>query len=91
MENFNRLKNEYEEKIIPCSALAEYFLRTYHQEKKIEYIPGSNSFRILNNNRFNQNELKGLINIQEKIIKNIKKWLEEEIPDFEENYSNFRK
>ncbi len=69
MENFNRLKNEYEEKIIPCSALAEYFLRTYHQEKKIEYIPGSNSFRILNNDRFNQNELKGLINIQEKIIK----------------------
>ena len=69
MENFNRLKNQYEEKIIPCSALAEYFLRTYHQEKKIEYIPGSNSFRILNNDRFNQNELKGLINIQEKIIK----------------------
>jgi len=69
MENFNRLKNEYEEKIIPCSALAEYFLRTYHQEKKIEYIPGSDSFRILNNDRFNQNELKGLINIQEKIIK----------------------
>ncbi|MFC1824945.1 RNA polymerase sigma factor RpoD/SigA [Thermodesulfobacteriota bacterium] len=29
--------------------------------------------------------------IQEKIIKNIKKWLEEEIPDFEENYSNFIK
>ena len=27
--------------------------------------------------------------IQEKMIKNIKKWLEEEIPDFEENYSNF--
>ncbi|MHA1459476.1 MAG: YchF-related putative GTPase [Promethearchaeota archaeon] len=72
MENFNRLKNEYEEKIIPCSALAEFFLRTYHQEKKIEYIPGSDSFRILNNDRFNQNELKGLINIQEKIIKPFK-------------------
>ncbi len=69
MENFNRLKKKYAEKIIPCSALAEYFLRTYHQEKKIEYIPGSDSFRILNNEGFNQNELKGLINIQEKIIK----------------------
>jgi RNA polymerase sigma-32 factor len=29
--------------------------------------------------------------IQEKMIKNIKKFLEEEIPDFEENYSNFIK
>ncbi|MFH0844040.1 MAG: RNA polymerase factor sigma-32 [Pseudomonadota bacterium] len=29
--------------------------------------------------------------IQEKIIKNIKKWLTEEIPNFEEHYSNFIK
>ena len=29
--------------------------------------------------------------IQERIIKNIKKWLTEEIPNFEENYSNFIK
>ena len=29
--------------------------------------------------------------VREKIIKNIKKWLTEEIPNFEENYSNFIK
>ncbi|MGE5842759.1 MAG: RNA polymerase sigma factor RpoD/SigA [Deltaproteobacteria bacterium] len=29
--------------------------------------------------------------IQERIVKNIKKWLTEEIPNFEENYSNFIK
>ena len=29
--------------------------------------------------------------IQEKIIKNIKKWLKEEIPDFEEQYADFLK
>jgi len=29
--------------------------------------------------------------LQEKIIKNIKKWLKEEIPDFEEEYSDFLK
>jgi len=29
--------------------------------------------------------------IQEKIIRNIKKWLKEEIPDFEEQYSDFLK
>ena len=68
MENFTKLKNKYTEKIIPCSALAEYYLKTYHQEKKIEYIPGSDSFRILNHERFNQNELEGLKSIQEKII-----------------------
>jgi len=68
MENFNRLKNNYPEKIIPCSALAEFYLRTYHQEKKIEYIPGSDNFKILDNNGFNQNELEGLKSIQEKII-----------------------
>ena len=68
MKNLNRLKDKYTEKIIPCSALAEHFLRTYHQEKKIEYIPGSDSFRILDVEGFNQNELKGLKNIQEKII-----------------------
>jgi len=68
MENLNRLRNKYTEKIIPCSALAEYFLRTYHQEKKIEYIPGSDSFKILDDERFNQKELEGLKNIQDKII-----------------------
>jgi len=68
MENFTKLKNKYTEKIIPCSALAEYYLKTYHQEKKIEYIPGSDSFRILNHEGFNQNELEGLKSIQEKII-----------------------
>jgi len=68
MENFTKLKKKYTEKIIPCSALAEYYLKTYHQEKKIEYIPGSDSFRILNHEGFNQNELEGLKSIQEKII-----------------------
>ncbi len=29
--------------------------------------------------------------IQERIVKNIKKWLTDEIPNFEENYSNFLK
>jgi ribosome-binding ATPase YchF (GTP1/OBG family) len=68
MENFNGLKNKYAEKIIPCSALAEYYLRTYHQDKKIEYIPGSDNLKILDNEKFKKNELEGLKNIQEKII-----------------------
>jgi len=68
MENFTKLKKKYTEKIIPCSALAEFYLKTYHQEKKIEYIPGSDNFRILDNEGFNKSELEGLKNIQEKII-----------------------
>ena len=69
VENLNKLKKQYKEKIIPCSALAELILRNYHQEKRIEYIAGSDNFRIIDNKRFNQNELEGLTNIQEKIIK----------------------
>jgi len=68
MENYLKLKNKIERKIIPCSALAEYFLRKYHQEKKIEYMPGSDDFKILDENSLNPTELEMLRNIQDKIL-----------------------
>ena len=68
MENYLKLKNKIERKIIPCSALAEYFLRKYHEEKKIEYMPGSDDFKILDENSLNPTELEMLRNIQDKIL-----------------------
>ena len=68
MENYTALKNKIEGEVIPCSALAEFFLRKYQQEKKIEYMPGSNDFKVTNENGLNQNELEMLKNIREKIL-----------------------
>lgn len=68
MENYSKLKNKIERNVIPCSALAEYFLRKYHKEKKIEYVPGSDDFEILNEKSLNQTELEMLRNIREKIL-----------------------
>ncbi|NHJ22657.1 MAG: redox-regulated ATPase YchF [Candidatus Lokiarchaeota archaeon] len=68
MENFRKLKSKIESEIIPCSALAEFYLRKSEQEKKIEYMPGSNSFNILAEESFSQNELDTLKKIQEKIF-----------------------
>jgi ribosome-binding ATPase YchF (GTP1/OBG family) len=68
LENFIKLKKKVEEEVIPCSALAEYFLRNSHQDKKIEYMPGSDDFQILNEKSFNQNELETLRKIRERIL-----------------------
>ncbi|MFX1407517.1 MAG: YchF-related putative GTPase [Promethearchaeota archaeon] len=66
--NLERLKIKYKETIIPCSSLAEYFLRTYQEKGFINYIPGSNDFDILNKENFNQNELEMLDNIKTKLL-----------------------
>jgi len=72
MDNYIKLKNKIERKILPCSALAEFFLRNYHQEKKIEYLPGTDEFSIINEQNLSQKELEMLKNIREKILKPLK-------------------
>jgi hypothetical protein len=67
-ENFNKLKKIYKESIIPCSALAEFILREYHENQKIHYIPGSNNFRIIDVNKLSSNELDLLKKIKVKIL-----------------------
>ena len=69
MGNYIKLKNKTEREVLPCSALAEYFLRKYHQEKKIEYLPGTDEFSIRNEQNLSQKELEMLKNIREKILK----------------------
>ena len=66
--NLRELKKKYVDPIIPCSALAEHFLRKYHERKIINYIPGSNDFEILDKNKLNSNELEMLEKIKTKIL-----------------------
>ena len=67
--NLEKLKNKYIDPIIPCSALAEHFLRKYHEQKIINYVPGSNDFEILDNSKLTSNELEMLEKIKSKILK----------------------
>jgi len=68
MENFVVLKKKFDGEVIPCSALAEFYLRKYHQEKKIVYLPGSDNFNILGDQNLSQKELQMLNKIQEIIL-----------------------
>jgi len=62
------LEQKYEDPIIPCSALAEHFLRKYHENKVINYIPGSNDFEINEEHKLSEKELDMLKKIKVKIL-----------------------
>jgi hypothetical protein len=68
VKNHQILKGKYENKIIPASALAEYILRKYHEERTIEYIPGSDDFKIINPNQLNNKEIHTLGKIKKEIL-----------------------
>ncbi len=67
-DKLRELKNNYADPIIPCSALAEHFLRKYHDDKVIKYIPGSDNFEIIDDNKLKSEELEMLKKIKEKIL-----------------------
>ena len=67
-KNLKDLEQKYEDPIIPCSALAEHFLRKYHKNKVINYIPGSNDFEITEEHKLNEKELDMLKKIKVKIL-----------------------
>jgi len=67
-ENFEKLKERYKGALIPCSSLAEYYLRKYEKERIIDYIPGSNDFSILQPEKLTPKELEALHNIKERIL-----------------------
>ena len=45
-ENYERIKTEFKNEIIPCSAESELALREANKQGVIEYIPGDNNFKI---------------------------------------------
>ena len=67
-KNLKDLEQKYEDLIIPCSALAEHFLRKYRENKVINYIPGSNDFEIIEAHKLSENELNMLKKIKVKIL-----------------------
>lgn len=67
-KNLETLKKKYKNTIIPCSALAEHLLRQYHEKHVINYIPGSNTFRIVNEDMINTKELETLKKIKTNLL-----------------------
>ncbi len=68
-KNLNELKSKYNGPIFPCSALAEQVLRKYHEDKVIEYLPGSTDFKILNQQKLSSKEFETLKKIKDKILR----------------------
>ncbi|MHA2431151.1 MAG: YchF-related putative GTPase [Promethearchaeota archaeon] len=68
IRNLVRIKAKYNNPIIPCSALAEFVLRKYQEDKVIKYIPGLDNFHILNHEKLKSKELETLEKIRGKIL-----------------------
>ena len=68
IKNLEDLKRKYKGPIIPCSALAEYVLRKYHEDKIINYLPGSSDFEIIDKDKLKTNELETLNRIKTEIL-----------------------
>lgn len=72
VKNLEEIKKKYDGPIIPCSALAEYFLRKYHKEKIVNYIPGSTDFQIIDKEKLNSDEFETLSKIKSQILEKFK-------------------
>ena len=68
IKNLEDLKKKYKGPIIPCSALAEYVLRKYNEDKIINYLPGSSEFEIIDKDKLKTNELETLNKIEQEIL-----------------------
>jgi len=68
IKNLEDLKTKYKGPIIPCSALAEYVLRKYNEDKIINYLPGSSDFEIIDKDKLKTNELETLNRIKQEIL-----------------------
>lgn len=65
-ENFEKLKDKYEY-IVPTSAEAEIALKKAAEKNIIDYLPG-NGFRVLNESKLDENQLRVLNFIKKEII-----------------------
>ncbi len=69
-DNIKRLKETYgEENVVPVSALAELILRKASHSGLIEYIPGDNTFNIIDKSTLTHEQLRVLEMIEENVLK----------------------
>ncbi|TFG22873.1 MAG: redox-regulated ATPase YchF, partial [Promethearchaeota archaeon] len=67
-KKYYELTDKFKEKIIPCSALAEFVLREFEKRGIIEYLQGSNKFKVIMEEKLSIKEAETLKNIQKKIL-----------------------
>ena len=69
-ENLKKVKSTFPDAfIVPCSAEAELVLREASKEKLIEYIPGEDHFKIIDELRLNEKQLNALKFIEKNVLK----------------------
>jgi hypothetical protein len=67
-ENYQILKEKYGDDLIPCSALAEYFLRKFAEKGIIDYTPGDSDFSIIKSDQLSTKDKATLEKIRENIL-----------------------
>jgi len=68
-ENLEKLKEEFDYKIIPCSAESELALREAARDGLIKYIPGDDNFEILQEDELNEKQKKALEFVKGNVLK----------------------
>ncbi|MBN2154981.1 MAG: redox-regulated ATPase YchF [Candidatus Lokiarchaeota archaeon] len=66
--NFQKIKNKITSPIIPCSSLAEFYLRKLSEKNLISYRPGASSFKIIDEQKISSNDQSILNDILTKIL-----------------------
>ncbi len=67
-ENLEKMKKEFDYKIVPCSAEAELALREASKDKIIEYVPGNSDFKILKEDKLSEKQKKALEFIKKNVL-----------------------
>ena len=69
-DNLKKIKAAFPDAfIVPCSAEAELVLREASKEKLIEYIPGDDHFKMIDESRLNEKQLNALKFIEKNVLK----------------------
>ena len=72
-ENFEKLKKQFPDKLlIPCSAESELALKEAAKHELIKYIPGSESFEIINDEKLNEKQKNALKFIKNNVLEKYK-------------------
>ncbi|MGC9019815.1 MAG: redox-regulated ATPase YchF [Candidatus Methanodesulfokora sp.] len=67
-ENFERIKKELEEVVVPVSSQAELILKKAARNKLIRYEPGDSSFSIIDESKLTDAQRKALKLIEERVL-----------------------